>query len=140
MEGQRNRLCKDYDAEMSPRRRPPPTHGAQMVNVILKLPFSECFNTSNSFFFQVARVQPLVPEVSLYFPPSTAISQIEPLREVPRPQPQPMKRQPLAPINSNRDGAAAGGQRPPSPSKCNQLDATADYSITSDTQVNKFCY
>lgn len=32
MEGHRNRLCKEYDTEMSPRRRPPPIHGAQMVN------------------------------------------------------------------------------------------------------------
>ena len=73
--------------------------------------------------------------MSLYFPPSTAISTGEPLRDVPRPQPQLAKRQPLAPINSNREGAT-GGQRPPSPSKCSLLNATADFSISSDTQVN----
>lgn len=107
-------MRKEYESEMSPRRRPPPIHGAHMV----------------------ARVQPLVPEVSLWFPPSTAISQAEPLQEVPRPQPQPhpAKRQPLAPIYSNR-GDATAGQRPPSPSKCNQLNATADFSISSDTQI-----
>ena len=136
MEGHRNRLCKDYDSEMSPRRRPPPIHGAQMVkyfeNTFLRISL-----LLGSVFSQVARFQPLVPEVSLYFGPSTAISQAEPLQEVPRPQPQPAKRQPLAPINSNR-GGAAGGQRPPSPSKCNQLDATANFSFSSDTQV-MFC-
>ena len=90
----------------------------------------------NMFSFQVARVQPLVPDVTLFFPSSTAISQVEPLREVPIPQPQlqPAQRKPLAPINSNREGAP-GGQRPPSPTKCKQLDATADFSISSDTQV-----
>ena len=86
------------------------------------------------FSIQVARVQPLVPDVTLFFPSSTAISQAEPLREVPLPQPQPAQRKPLAPINSNREGTA-GGQRPPSPSKCKQLDATADFSFSSDTQV-----
>ena len=86
------------------------------------------------FSVQVARVQPLVPDVTLFFPSSTAISQAEPLREVPLPQPQPAQRKPLAPINSNREGTV-GGQRPPSPGKCKQLDATADFSFSSDTQV-----
>ena len=138
MEGHQSRLFKDYDSEMSPRRRPPPTHEAPMVNdfewrMMLIV-------NHGAFFVQVAR-QPLVPELSLFFPGSTSTSQVEPHHHVPKPQPPTAKRPPLVTISANR----GGHRRPTSPAagpggtccQGSQLDATvaADFTITSDTQM-----
>ena len=83
-----------------------------------------------------------MPELSLFFPGSTATSQVEPHHHVPQPQPLTAKRPPLVTISAN----SGGQRRPTSPAagtagSCyqgsSQLDATAaaDFTITSDTQM-----